>query len=151
MYNEHEIERKPNTPWFAIIAISALLGAAGAAGVIIVNDRFSDYHIACAKLSDYHTASNAAVHWHRTAQNVLEQSNDRMRFINETYIHLARFFTNANVSEIEFSPNRIGTNFETNKVYHQEWAFTVTPSNVVAKKLSKIPAPPNGSQPQSPK
>jgi RNA:NAD 2'-phosphotransferase (TPT1/KptA family) len=77
------------------------------------------------------------------AQQLFNIANDRMRFINETYVHLARFLTNSQVSELEFSQNRVSTFVDTNKTFGNSYSVTAG-TNIVVKKvpLEKLTALP---------
>lgn len=76
---------------------------------------------------------------------VADLANKKQKFIDDTFAHFGRFFTNSKVSELEWSQGRVGTVVDTNDFW-QEWSFTVTPTNVVVRKRVlesklKTPAP----------
>lgn len=87
---------------------------------------------------DFEKLYKAAEQIHRERNHAIEVANQRQKFIDDTFVHFGRFFTNANVSEMEWAPGRIGTLVDTNIFFYQDWETIITPSNVVVKKVNRI-------------
>lgn len=112
----------------AAMALTALMSAGVALWLPIAGNR---QRTAQADLVKTRAALTNVVNM---ANEAILVSNRRQKFIDESFWHFARFLTNAHVREIELAPGRVSTFVDTNEVYRQTWSFTVTSTNLVAKK-----------------
>jgi hypothetical protein len=140
MYNENEIEYDERDSgnafrnWMMGLFIAAIIGLS----FLIVNNwntlvaRLKSPPTA--KLHDYLIASNSAVYWYVLSQRLMEQTKEQHRFIWDTHQHVARFFTNEHISELEIAPARVSTFLDTNITRVNAFRVQVTPTNIIARK-----------------